>query len=276
MDGHAGRLVVFSDLDGTLLSAKTYEPEAAQAALELCRQEGIPVVFVSSKTRAEIEGLRQRLGNNDPFISENGGAVFIPKAGWEKPAGWRDSGDYWCLALGRPHHILCLVLKRAAEAAGAEVLGFSAMSTGEVAKATGLPPEGAALAQQREFDEPFIILNETKQIISRLKNKINAEGLHYTKGGIFHHITGGCDKGKAVRRLINLYRRGNPGVQFAAVGDAANDVPMLRQVDHPFLVRKEGGTFEESAYFKGLRITEGIGPRGFAEAIGILRSRLTA
>jgi mannosyl-3-phosphoglycerate phosphatase len=265
------KLVVFSDLDGTFLSPEDYNPGPARGALKICQGEGIPVVFVSSKTRAEIEKLRQELGDSNPFISENGGAVFLPKTNWERPAGWLELDDYWCLALGESHPLLCSALKDAAGAAGARILGFSAMPVSQVAEMTGLPEKDAELARMREFDEPFVILNESKDVISRLQKEINARGFHYTRGGVFHHITGGCDKGKAVRRLMNLYRRANPGIRFAAVGDAANDLPMLRAVDQPFLVRKSGGLFEEGACFNGLTLTEGIGPLGFAEAINLLR-----
>ncbi len=40
---------------------------------------------------------------------------------------------------------------------GTPLLGFSAMSDEEVAKATGLPAEQAAKARMRLFDEPFMI-----------------------------------------------------------------------------------------------------------------------
>ena len=71
-------LVVFSDLDGTLLDHDTYSFDAARPALERLRVDGVPLILCTSKTRAEIAPLRRALGNTHPFISENGGAVFIP------------------------------------------------------------------------------------------------------------------------------------------------------------------------------------------------------
>ncbi len=263
-------LVIFTDLDGTLLSTKTYELGPAQEALNFCREANIPVIFVSSKTREEIERLQQKLGDDGPFIPENGGAVFLPKEDWEKPAGWQDVGPYWRLALGTAHHILCLALKNAAHAAGAEVSGFSEMPVNQVAELTGLSPKEAALAQMREYDEPFIIQNETDEIVLGLQEEIQARGLKYTKGGLFHHITGDSDKGEAVYSLMSLYREASPDARFAGIGDAKNDLPMLRKVDRPFLVRKPDGSFEKGAYFRGITITEGIGPHGFSEAINLL------
>jgi len=73
------KLVIFTDLDGTLLGRETYSFEPAQPALQLIKHKGIPLILSSSKTRAEIELYRKKLENDHPFISENGGAVFIPK-----------------------------------------------------------------------------------------------------------------------------------------------------------------------------------------------------
>ena len=78
-------LIVFTDLDGSLLDGTTYSYEAATPALTALREQGIPLVLVSSKTRAEMEPLRQRLVHHDPFIVENGGAVFIPHGLFDFP-----------------------------------------------------------------------------------------------------------------------------------------------------------------------------------------------
>jgi len=47
--------VFFSDLDGTLLDARTYSFDAALPALGILRARRVPLVVCSSKTRTEIE-----------------------------------------------------------------------------------------------------------------------------------------------------------------------------------------------------------------------------
>lgn len=73
------RIVVFTDLDGTLLDHATYRFDAALPALRLLKARQIPLVVCSSKTASEIEALRNRLRLSHPFISENGGAIFVPR-----------------------------------------------------------------------------------------------------------------------------------------------------------------------------------------------------
>ena len=71
--------LIFTDLDGSLLDHNTYSfAPAAELLLEL-EQQQIPVIPVTSKTRAEVMALRQTLHNEHPFIIENGAAICIPK-----------------------------------------------------------------------------------------------------------------------------------------------------------------------------------------------------
>ena len=72
------RLAIFTDLDGTLLDHDTYEWSPARPMLDRIREEGWPLVFVTSKTRAEVEGLRTEMEVDEPFIVENGAAAFFP------------------------------------------------------------------------------------------------------------------------------------------------------------------------------------------------------
>ena len=75
------RLLVVTDLDGTLLDHETYSYAEAAPALAELRRRGIPLVLASSKTRAEMELLHAELGLSDPFICENGAAICTPTAG---------------------------------------------------------------------------------------------------------------------------------------------------------------------------------------------------
>ena len=70
--------IVFTDLDGTLLSHDTYSFKPALVALKLIRSRGIPLVLCSSKTRVDIACWRRRLENHHPFTPENGGPSFTP------------------------------------------------------------------------------------------------------------------------------------------------------------------------------------------------------
>ena len=76
--GAARRVVVVTDIDGSLLEPGTRSLHEERAALEFLTARGIPLVINSSRTRAEIERLHQTLRLQTPFISEQGSALFVP------------------------------------------------------------------------------------------------------------------------------------------------------------------------------------------------------
>ena len=96
-------LLIFTDLDGTLLDPLTYSYESAAPALDRVRALHIPLVIVSSKTRAEIDVYRRRLHNEHPFISENGGGIFVPKGYFPFDIAGEVRGGYVVQAVGIPY-----------------------------------------------------------------------------------------------------------------------------------------------------------------------------
>ncbi|WP_257266835.1 HAD hydrolase family protein [Endozoicomonas sp. ONNA2] len=68
----APRLLVFTDLDGSLLDHDHYGWAAAQPALELLGEREIPVVFNTGKTLEEVLVIQRQMGIDQPFITENG------------------------------------------------------------------------------------------------------------------------------------------------------------------------------------------------------------
>jgi mannosyl-3-phosphoglycerate phosphatase family protein len=138
------RMVIFTDLDGTLIDHSTYSFGAAKPALQKLRKRNIPVVICTSKTRAEVEVYRKALNNADPFIVESGGAIFVPLAYFlsiSSDATRRD--DYWMIALGAEYGQLLEGLGALKAMTRNDVKGFSDMSAEEVAKIAGLSLEQA-------------------------------------------------------------------------------------------------------------------------------------
>lgn len=152
------QFIIFTDLDGTLLDHDTYSYRAAAEAISLVRKQRIPLVICTSKTRAEIEFYRQKLKNRHPFISENGGAIFIPKRYFNFKFKYdKTVGDYHVIQLGTDYPTLIRALKNIQKEHPLKL--FYDMTPAELAKDTGLSLQQAKLAKQREFDEAFTITN---------------------------------------------------------------------------------------------------------------------
>jgi len=261
-------IAIFTDLDGTLLSETSYEPGPSLPVLIRCRKYHIPVIFCSSKTADEITYTRKTLGNTDPFIVENGGAIYIPKGNLPvTDVTVRHTENFYVIEIGTPVASLRKALKSAAKKAGAKVRGMGEMSVDEVCKLTGLGRPQAKMAMERQFDEPFILDSGNPE---RLAREIRQLGYSITRGGRFFHILRGSDKGKAVKILIDLYRTHLPGLLTIGIGDAENDIPLLRAVDRAFLVKKPSGKWETFPSLPNLTKVDWIGPQGWAKAVSHL------
>ena len=90
------QIIIFTDLDGSLLDHYDYNHRAADELLILLAQQNIPVIPTSSKTRLELEAFRVEISNTDPFIAENGAAIFIPENYFlQQPHAAKKRDQYW-------------------------------------------------------------------------------------------------------------------------------------------------------------------------------------
>jgi mannosyl-3-phosphoglycerate phosphatase len=259
--------IVFTDLDGTLIDHDTYSYEAAKPAIDLLKEKQIPLIFCTSKTRAEIEVYVKEMGSSHPFISENGGGIFIPQGYFEAdyPVS-RTEGIYDVIELGTPYETLRHVLADIRSHEEMHITGFGDMDATEVSQDTGLDIRSATLAKMREYDEAFKLEGGDREAV-KLEELITASGLNYTRGGRYWHILGDNDKGKAVNILTRLYRKDYGDIRTIGLGDSLNDLPMLRAVDMPILVQKHNGEHDPKMDDPGLNKVEGIGPVGWNKAI---------
>ena len=257
------KTIIASDLDGTLLDSTDYSFAAALPALGMIRARGVPLVLCSSKTRAEMEEYRRRLDNGHPFITENGGGIFVPHGYFSVPLDAVEFGSYRLILLGMSYAEIRSRFVRLREQLGTKVRGFADMTVEEVSVLTGLSPDEAVLARQRDFDEPFVFEGAPDESFLRA---IEASGLCWTQGRIFH-IMGNHDKGRAVNVLMSLYRQQYGSVASIGLGDSLNDLPMLIAVDHPVLVRHEDGSFDARIAIPRLLKTQLPGTAGWNETV---------
>ena len=266
------RLVLFTDLDGTLLDHEDYSYKAAEPALTRLQQHDVPVVMVTSKTRAEVEQLRARLGNEDPFITENGGGVFFPRVcGPVESADAVQVNGYSTVILGRPYTEARSFIE--ARLSRFAIEGFGDMSQQRIAELTGLTPDEARLAARREFTEPFLL--EPKSHLERLEIEAAEEGFAITTGGRFFHLIGERqDKGRAVELVAQFYRgKFEAEISTVGLGDSANDLSMLRVVDLPVVIPRVSGERLELSDRKPT-VASQPGSRGWNEAVMAILARV--
>jgi mannosyl-3-phosphoglycerate phosphatase len=260
------RTVIVTDLDGTLLDRDTYSYQRALPALNAAQSQGIPVIFCSSKTRAEQMIYREMLGVHDPFIVEDGGALLVEKGYFKSNVAFhRTIGDLHVVELGTAYETIRQVVEMVRSDTGIGLKGYGDMTPAEVAEVTGLDREAATLAMKREYQETLVSVH-TPNELELMTNAFAQHGMRLTKGGRFLAVSGRHDKGAAVDVLKALYLREFGGARIVGFGDSHNDLSMLAAVDVPVLVQKAPGVWEDMGLPNLVRVDR-VGPEGWSQFV---------
>ena len=138
MKDNTQKVLIFTDLDGTLLDEK-YELRDTEQTVKRLLSLGVQMILCSSKTYSEIEHFRRRLSIRDPFISENGAAIFIPKDYFKTAFDHsRETKEYMVIVLGTDYAKLRREIEKVRRQSGSVIVGFGDMSAQEVAEDCGL------------------------------------------------------------------------------------------------------------------------------------------
>jgi len=260
-------LVVYTDLDATLLDHDTYSYEAALPSIQKLMSLDIPIIPVSSKTLPEIQTLAEKIGLNSPIIAENGSAIATPRDYFVNSSTTENRDDMNIQLTGKKYSTIVSCLNQIRTKHAFEFVGFSDLTDQEVADLTGLNLDDASQARQREGSEP--ILWQGDEVSFKLfKKELAIQSLTLTKGGRFYHVMGNCSKGLAVQKLNALFLKHNfLNFQTIALGDSENDVSMLKVVDIPVLVKRKDGAHLQEHEIKNITYTEEVGPAGWNKFI---------
>ena len=234
------QLMVVSDLDGTLLDHDDYSFEEVLPVLDRMDGAGIPMIVNTSKTRAEWLAMRGDFGNLDPYIVENGSALY-------------DGEEV--TVFGTPRARILETLKPLRGAF--KFKGYSDASVPEIMAWTGLGRQSAERSADRHYSEP-LVWGDTPEKEEEFCQLIAERGLMTLKGGRFLHVLGKTDKGKPLEHL----RNGKAAI--IALGDRENDLAMLKAADIGVVIATKDDFFLEADDV--LRSTE-TGPCGWAEMV---------
>lgn len=256
-------LIIFTDLDGTLLDHETYDWAPAKPALNALLEHNIPLIMASSKTAAEIAVLRKAVGfEHCPAIVENGAGILPPGpfVDDQDPAAYRAVRD---------------ALADVTPSLRVHFTGFGDMSVEEIAEHTDLPLDAARLAACRSFSEPGIWRGDDAQ-----RNAFTAEldnlGLKARYGGRYLTLSQGGTKAGRMAEIEALLKM--PDAFQVALGDAPNDVEMLETADRGFIVMNAHAnplprlTGEDD---NRVTRTEQTGPTGWNDAVLSVLSQRT-
>ncbi|MCH6257292.1 HAD-IIB family hydrolase [Puniceicoccaceae bacterium K14] len=261
-------LIVFTDLDGTLIDFETYSTEVSKPTVKRLMEARVPLVFCSSKTFDEQRALQEKYGLEMPCIVENGSAIIAPSSFWAAaPEGATEHDGWTWLTLGLKASEVRRRVRRVESEVGESLYGFSSMGTEDVARVTNLDLISARRAQSRDFSET-LAAKKSPEFWDQIAPVFAKHGLKCLCGGRFHTvIKDDCNKGRAVNEFTKAYESLSiENLVTVGLGDSPNDYDMLAAVDYPYQVKKPDNTWETIEVADLIHI-DGIGPVGWNLAI---------
>lgn len=254
------QLIIFSDLDGTLLDHHSYSWERARPALAKISELRIPLILCTSKTAAEVSKIHLSMNLRHPYIVENGAAIVFPEA--------EDCRNQNAHFLGRHYSDLLPIVQKIRQDGGYRFTGFYDMTASEVAAETGLTSEQSKLAKDRLSTEP-LKWEDSDVALDRFKADLAKLDLRLVQGGRFYHILDSkADKGNALLWLLDYFKQNHTYKNWfsVALGDGPNDQSMLEAADLAVIIPSVSGRSPNPYNSKILHATE-PGPCGWNRAI---------
>lgn len=265
------KLLVFTDLDGSLLDHGTYSFAPAQSALDRLKSQDIPIILTTSKTYAEVVDLQKELGIDDPCIVENGSAIYMGSSGFSHALALGDAQIF-----GRSYHSICTFINQLPNNLRPFITGFADLSTEQVAEVTGLPIEKAEKAKNRLASEPFQWTGAPEGL-QELEKLLNAQDMALLQGGRFYHMVSKVDKSLALDWLTKKAKSVYNTVDFhtVALGDGPNDEKMIASADTGIVIANpDGVALTIKGAFGKIKYPKAPGPAGWAQGMHELMDEL--
>ena len=216
------KIWIVSDVDGTLMD-HFYDLTPAKETITWLQRLGIPVILCTSKTKSEVKIIRDDLNLKDPYIVENGGAIY----------GEYSDGKEWKIILGKSYNILEKILNNLSDNINFKLRPLNTLSDDEATNLTGLQGDSLNLMRDRHWSMPF--LNPPDTFDEDLKRLCEIYDVDIFRGNRMSHLLSkNSNKGIAIKTLLNKDK--NLNVQIIGLGDSPNDLPLLMNSNYKIII----------------------------------------
>ena len=218
---------IVSDVDGTLMD-HSYDLTPAKETIKYLQELYIPVILCTSKTAAEVKVIRKQLNLTDPYIVENGAAIYGESL--KKVNGK--------IILGEKYEILENILNIISNEINYDLRPLNNISDKEATELTGLKGHSLELMRDRHWSMPFLNPPENKEEDINIScKKFNVEIFRGNR--MSHMLSINSNKGKAINALKNYSN--NPNIKIIGLGDSPNDLPLLLNSDYKIVIPGPSG-----------------------------------
>ena len=179
--------------------------------------EAIPAVWLTSRSRLQFDEARRKHGHTQPFIAEDGCAVYLPEgyfhltpvsdASRTRKASTVRLGRFTCVPVAEALPAAADALQTLSQDTGVPVVTLRSLSPRELAQNTGLPQREAELARQRDFDEIFFFAGVSDEEVAAFLAEGRNRNLQFRQHGVLWSAAIGASVQRCIRELAKLYDR---------------------------------------------------------------------
>lgn len=179
--------------------------------------QGVPAVWLTTRSRLQFDEPRRKLGHAHPFIAEDGCAAYLPEDYFHlrpesnlsksQKASTIRLGRFTCIPVAESLPAATEALETLSADTGVPVVPLRALSLRELIQNTGLPEREAELARQRDFDEVFFLAGVSDQDVQRFLAEAENRKLQLRQHGVFWSAAIGASLQRCIRDLSKLYDR---------------------------------------------------------------------
>ena len=241
---------VVSDVDGTLMD-HSYDLTPAKETIKRLQKLSIPVILCTSKTKSEVEIIRKELNLIDPYIVENGAAIYGESLK-------RVNGE---IILGIKYEFLEEILNLISKEIDYQLTPLNNLTDQEATQLTGLKGNSLNLMRDRHWSMPF--LNPPSYLEEKINICCKNFKVEIFKGNRMSHLLSiNSNKGKAINALKQYSNIQN--IQIIGLGDSPNDLPLLLNSDIKIVIPGNNGpNFDLLDQLKDLKFTLASEPNGY-------------
>jgi mannosyl-3-phosphoglycerate phosphatase len=229
--------IVFCDVDTLLPVHGKMVPGFDEFSVEL-EQAAIPIVWVTDRTRLQIDDPLRKLGHTHPFIAEGGCGAYLPEGYFHlRPAKTMRLGRFTCLPVAAPQPAAAEALEELSAETGVAVVPLRSLSPRELAQNSGLPAPQAELARHPDFDELFFFAGAAETDVRRFTAESADRHWQLRQRGVLWSLALGANLKQCVKEISKLYTRAlrsRPKIVGIACQDDGSQ--LLEACDRGFLL----------------------------------------
>jgi predicted mannosyl-3-phosphoglycerate phosphatase (HAD superfamily) len=216
----------------------------------------VPCIWLTNKTRLQLDEARRKMNNTHPFIGEGGCGLFLPEdyfhlrpqTSGNRPANAKTMrlGRFTCLPIAQPQPAAADALEALAAETNISVVPLSSLPPRELAQNTGLQPREAELARQRDFDELFFFAGATETQIASFREAARSQGMEVRERGSLWSLAVGASAPHCIRELAKLYDRAlHAHARTVGLATSEDSQEFFSACDRAVLLTKNEGSENE-------------------------------